>query len=151
MAETERKARQAAETQKAKAADLLAKRATDMADRLTAGGGGGSSGSGRSTGTSTPATVATERRQASLPVEMPTHIDQGDDEVLSGGDPANDPSTPATELLLKRIQELVERAQQAEEQLQIEQCFSKLHKEACEEKKDQLAERVSHILLLNCT
>lgn len=145
IAEAERSAREAAETQKAKAADLLAKRATDMADRLTG---------------------SRERRQISLPVEMPTGLaldsltlkrtlkessvgaelvgeNEGEKE-----DESDTSTSPATELLLKRIQELVERAQQADEQLQIERCFSNLHREACEEKKDQLLERDRQIASL---
>ncbi|KAL7052923.1 hypothetical protein AAHC03_026378 [Spirometra sp. Aus1] len=143
IAEAERSAREAAETQKAKAADLLAKRATDMADRLTG---------------------SRERRQISLPVEMPTGVALdalslkltpkesavvgADVEEAKEEDESDTSTSPATELLLKRIQELVERAQQAEEQLQIERCFSNLHREACEEKKDQLLERDRQIASL---
>uniref|UniRef100_A0A5K3EXC5 non-specific serine/threonine protein kinase n=2 Tax=Mesocestoides corti TaxID=53468 RepID=A0A5K3EXC5_MESCO len=138
IAESEHKARQTAEAQKAKAADLLAKRATDMADRLTAGG------------SITRASV--ERRQASLPVDMPP--DAGDLVPLPATGVTSphetDPSSsPATELLLKRIQELVERAQQADELLEIERRFSELYKKACEEKEDQLGERDQQITSLN--
>lgn len=143
---------------------MLAKRATDMADRLTAS-------AGQSAGTSP------QRRQASLPVEMPSTTDlssgEGDfaaaataaspastapttvDSTDEGATPSDSDATSAsaggadattsaaTELLLKRIQELVDRAQQADEQLQIERRFAQLYKKACEEKEDQLAERAS--------
>ncbi|KAM7541827.1 hypothetical protein Aperf_G00000002813 [Anoplocephala perfoliata] len=153
IAESERKARQGAEVQKVKAVDLLAKRATDMADRLTASIGQSS--------TSPP-----HRRQASLPVEMPSSATDNMDLVTSDDTSvlpisasssgsgfsgvastgsADATTSAATELLLKRIQELVERAQQADEQLQIEKRFSELYKTACAEKEDQLAERDQRI------
>nr|CDS30316.1 rho-associated protein kinase 1 [Hymenolepis microstoma] len=163
IAESERKARQGAEAQKAKAVDLLAKRATDMADRLTASIGHSSKG-------------LPQRRQASLPVEMPDsaviNIDLVTDEsqvdnAFSSALPPTSPSerstssevgsnggspeattSAATELLLRRIQELVERAQQADEQLQIEKKFAELYKKACAEKEDQLAERDQRIASL---
>uniref|UniRef100_A0A0R3TR71 non-specific serine/threonine protein kinase n=1 Tax=Rodentolepis nana TaxID=102285 RepID=A0A0R3TR71_RODNA len=142
---------------------LLAKRATDMADRLTASIGQSSKG-------------LPQRRQASLPVEMPDsaviNIDlvadssQVEDafssalpptsssersippEVESNGGNPEATTSAATELLLKRIQELVERAQQADEQLQIEKKFAELYKKACAEKEDQLAERDQRIASL---
>lgn len=133
MAESEKLARQTAETQKANAADQLAKRATEMADRLT--------------GSATASRCGSEsRRQASLPVEMPASAFAA---FSLSASPTTTPTSPATELLLKRIQDLVDRAAQAEEQLQIEQAFSNLHKEACEEKRDQLLERVSRIYVLS--
>ncbi|VDK34542.1 unnamed protein product [Taenia asiatica] len=169
IAHSERKARQSAEAQKAKAVDLLAKRATDMADRLTA-----------SVGQS--ANTPPQRRQASLPVEMPSIADLGSgesdvataaaasppaptalttvDSTDKGATPSDSDATStigggadattsaATELLLKRIQELVDRAQQADEQLQIERRFAQLYKKACEEKEDQLAERDQRIASL---
>ncbi|VUZ46412.1 unnamed protein product [Hymenolepis diminuta] len=163
IAESERKARQGAEAQKAKAVDLLAKRATDMADRLTASIGQSSK--------SLP-----QRRQASLPVEMPSSALIGinlvtnasqDENTFASTLPPTSPSesstssgvgsngvnpeattSAATELLLKRIQELVERAQQADEQLQIEKRFAELYKKACAEKEDQLAERDQRIASL---
>lgn len=125
-----------------------------MADRLTASIGQSS-------------TSPSQRRQASLPVEMPssatanTDLVANDDTSIpptsssnsSGGrfsgmastGSADVTTSAATELLLKRIQELVERAQQADEQLQIEKRFSELYKTACSEKEDQLAERVSSV------
>ncbi|CDI96944.1 rho associated protein kinase 1 [Echinococcus multilocularis] len=165
MAESERKARQSAEAQKAKAVDLLAKRATDMADRLTA-----------TVGQSSGAPL--QRRQASLPVEMPStsglSTGEGDaaasppaptafttadssagvattsdfDATSASGGGADVTTSAATELLLKRIQELVDRAQQADEQLQIERRFAELYKKACEEKEDQLTERDQRIASL---
>lgn len=146
---------------------MLAKRATDMADRLTAG-------VGQSAG------APPQRRQASLPVEMPSTADlssgegdavatasmpetaaftatksapEGDAASILDATSANvggaDVTTSAaTELLLKRIQELVDRAQQAEEQLLIERRFAELYKKACEEKEDQLAERDQRIASL---
>lgn len=129
-----------------------------MADRLTA-----------SIGQSSKALP--QRRQASLPVEMPSSALIGINLVTNASQDENTsastlpPTSPsesstssgvgsngvnpeattsaATELLLKRIQELVERAQQADEQLQIEKRFAELYKKACAEKEDQLAERVN--------
>lgn len=136
VAEAERKARQAAELQKTRAADLFAKRATDMADRLTAGGHAKVSALGTDV-------TSTERRQASLPAEMPSTLVDLESLELAGDGLTGAAETPATEKLLKTIEDLVEKAKQAEEQLAFERSFSKLHMDAHEEKKDQLIERVS--------
>ena len=126
-----------------------------MADRLTASVG-------------KPSANLTQRRQASLPVEMPSSLISSPPEFESesiqlsppvvtidstapaetnngGASGADAATSAATELLLKRIQELVDRAQQADEQLQIERRFAELYKRACEEKEDQLAERVRRL------
>ncbi|CAH8662520.1 unnamed protein product [Heterobilharzia americana] len=160
LAQSEEAARQSAETAGnlavATATAKLARRAAEVVDRLGRPGARNSLSRVVSPGgvvvASDPSNLfnSSSYFDSNFPSDH-SDVDAPDDHHLRSLD---NPSS-ATELLISRMEEMAKRAhcaeaaaQEAADQLEAEKHFSRLYKETCAEKSDQLSEKTRELELL---
>ncbi|KAK4475102.1 hypothetical protein MN116_002191 [Schistosoma mekongi] len=162
LAQSEEAARQSAETAGSIAVATvtaqLARRAAEVVDRL---GRCGTRNSLSCVVSPSGVVLASDPNNllncsSNLDSNIPSdHSDIDSPEINSNKFSLDNPNE-ATELLFKRMEEMAKRAHRAEtaaqeavDQLEAEKHFSRLYKETCAEKADQLNEKVRELELLN--
>ncbi|KAH9592491.1 CDC42 binding protein kinase [Schistosoma haematobium] len=159
LAQSEEAARQSAETAGsiavATATAQLARRAVEVVDRLGRSGARNNLSrvavSPNAVVTSDPSNLINSNSN----LDLNNLSDHSDIDMPEINQSLDNPST-ATELLINRMEEVAKRAHRAEiatqeavDQLEAEKHFSRLYKETCAEKTDQLNEKVRELELLH--